>query len=103
MKVRTFSTQACRVFTRNQGRGRSASPNKRNRGPDGKVYGRTDSAGQQSSLTAKRRRRSNSHEQFVSKNSGVSNVDPSSDLINASTSPAAELENYGNVKGWMIG
>jgi hypothetical protein len=42
VEVRTLSTQECQEFTRNQGRGRSASPTKRSRGPDGKVYELTD-------------------------------------------------------------
>jgi hypothetical protein len=102
VEVRTFSTQECKGFTRNQGRGRSASPTKRSRGPDGKVYERTDSAGQKCDLTTKRKRRSTSHGQSVSNDSAVSDVDSSSDLSHVSTSPATALENHWNVKGWMI-
>jgi hypothetical protein len=102
VEVRIFSTQECKDFTRNQGRGRSASPTKRSRGPDGKAYERTDSAGQKCDVTTKRKRRRISHGQSVSNDSAVSDVDSSSDLSNAPTSPATGLENHWNVKGWMI-
>ena len=102
VEVRTFSTQECKAFTRNQGRGRSASPTKRSRGPDGKVYERTDSAGQKCDLTTKRKRRRILHGQSISNDSAISDVDSSSDLSSVSTSRDMELENHWNVKGWMI-
>lgn len=102
VEVRIFSTQECKDFTRNQGRGRSASPTKRSRGPDGKVYERIDSAGQKCDLTTKRKRRRISHEQSVNNDSAVSDVDWSSDLSSVSTSRATGSENHWNVKGWII-
>jgi hypothetical protein len=102
VEVRIFSTQECKDFTRNQGRGRSASPTRRSRGPDGKAYERTNSAGQKCDLTTKRKRRRISHGQSVSNDSASSDVDSSSDLSNAPTLPATGLENHWNVKGWLI-
>lgn len=102
VEVRTFSTQECKDFTRNQGRGRSASPTKRSRGPDGKVYEDTGSAGQSCNVTTKRKRRSTSIGPSVSKDSAVSDVDTSSDFDNAPTLHATEMENHWNVKGWTV-
>jgi hypothetical protein len=102
VEVRTFSTQECEEFTRNQGRRRSASPTKRSRGPDGKVYEHTDSAGQSCNVTTKRKRRSTSIAQSVSNDSAVSDVDSGSDFDNAPTLHATEMENHWNVKGWAV-
>ena len=101
VEVRTFSTQECKEFTRNQGRGRSASPTKRSRGPDGKVYEHTDSAKQRYDATTKRKR-STSIGQSVSNDSAISDVDSSSDFDNAPTLHATELKNHWNVKGWAV-
>jgi hypothetical protein len=94
MEVRTYSTQECKEFTRNQGQRRSASPAKRSRGPDGNVYERTDSVGQECDLTTKRKKRRISHGRSISNDSAVSDVDSSSDLSTVSTPRATELENH---------
>jgi hypothetical protein len=102
VEVRIFSTQECKEFTRNQGRGRSASPTKRSRGPDGKVYEHIGSAGQSCNATTKRKRRSAQTEQSVSDDSAISDVDSSSDFDNVPTLHATEMENYWNVKGLAV-
>jgi hypothetical protein len=89
VEVRTFSTQECQDFTRGQGRGRSASPTKRSRGPDGKAYEHVDTAGRRCSLTMKRKRRDASFTQSPGVDSAVSDIDPNSDL-----------ENQWELKGW---
>lgn len=100
MEVRIFSIQECREFTRNQGRGRSASPTKRSRGPDGKVYEHADIAEVRCITGNKRQRRITSPGQSDSNDSAVSDVDSSSDLENASLLDATSMENHLSVKGW---
>lgn len=102
MEVRTFSTQECQDFTRGQGRGRSASPTKRSRGPDGKAYEHTDSAGQWCNLTTKRKRRSASSRHSLGVDSAVSDIGPTSDLEDGSASRVTEIENHWNLKGWAV-
>lgn len=82
--------------------GPSLHKSERSRGPGGKVHERIDSARQRCDLTSKRKRRSSSPGQSVGNDSVVSDVDSISDLDNASTLRATELESRWNVKGWMI-
>lgn len=102
MEVRIFSTQECQDFTRGQGRGRSASPTKRSRGPDGKAYEHTGSEGQRCSLATKRKRRSVSAAQSLGVDSAVSDIDPASDPEDASASRVTEIENHWSLKGWAV-
>lgn len=74
VEVRTFSPQECQRFTEGQGRGRSANPTKRSRGPDGKVHQHTDSAGQGCNLPTKRRRRSDLPGQSLGVDPAVSDM-----------------------------
>lgn len=100
VEVRTFSIQDCKEFIRNQGRGRSASSTKRSRGPDGKVYEHTDIAEERCITANRRQKRSISPRQSDSNDSAVSDVDPSSDLDDASLLDATSMEKHLKVKGW---
>jgi hypothetical protein len=102
MEVRSFSTQECQDFTRGQGRGRSASPTKRSRGPDGKAYEHTSSAEQRCNLTMKRKRRSASCGQPYNVDSAVSDVDTASDLEDVSPSRITGIENHWTLKGCAV-
>lgn len=102
MEVRTFSTQECQDFTTGQGRGRSASPTKRSRGPDGKAYEHTGSAGQRCNLTTKRKRGSASSRQSLGVDSAVSDIYPTSDFKDASASHVTDVENFWDLKGWAF-
>ncbi|KAK6442218.1 hypothetical protein LTR95_001542 [Oleoguttula sp. CCFEE 5521] len=100
VEVRTFSTQECKEFTTNQGRGRSASPTRRSGGADRRVHEHTETTEQKCNLATKRRRRSDSPRQAVSNDSVESDVDSSGDLDNASTLDATRMDKYWSVKGW---
>lgn len=102
MEVRTFSTQECLDLTRGQGRGRSASPTKTSRGPDGKAYERTGNAGQQCNLTTKRKRGSTSSRQSLGVDSAVSDIYPTSDFEDASASHVTEVESFWDLKGSAV-
>ncbi|KAM0721340.1 hypothetical protein Q7P37_003044 [Cladosporium fusiforme] len=102
IEVRSFSTKECQDFTRGQGRGRSASPTKRSRGPDGKAYEHTGSAEQGCNLTMKRKRRSASSGQSLGVDSAVSDIDTASDIEDVSASRVAGVENYWTLKGCAV-
>jgi hypothetical protein len=102
MEVRSFSTQECQDFTRGQGRGRSASPTKRSRGPDGKAYEHTSSADQHCNLTTKRKRRSASCGQSLGVDSAVSDVDTASDLEDLSPSRVTGIEDHWTLNGCAV-
>lgn len=102
METRTFSPQECQVFTKGQGRGRSASPTKRSRGPDGKTYERAHDTWHEWNRSTKRKRRSASSERSLDFDSAVSDVDSTGDAESGLTFGAEKIENYWDLKGWAI-
>lgn len=99
--VRIFSTQECQDFTRGQGRGRSASPTKRSRGPDGKAYEHTVSEGQWCSLATTRKRRSVSAAQSLGNDSAVSELTRPV-IPRTHSSRVTDIENHWSLKGWAV-
>lgn len=97
--VRSFSPQGCRRFTEGQGRGRSASPIKRSRGPDGKVLEHVYST---VSSTAKRKRGCASSAQSPREDSVLSDLYSSSDPEWELTPNGHSMAEYWALKGWAV-
>jgi len=100
--VRSFSPQGCRRFTEGQGRGRSASPIKRSRGPDGNVLEYMYSTGKESSSTAKRKKGCTSSAQSPRQDSVLSDFDSSSDPEWELTPNGHSTTEYWALRGWAV-
>jgi hypothetical protein len=87
VEVRYFSPQECKCFTQGQGRGRSASPTKRSRGPDGTDY-KYGVGGEQCALMTNRKRPRASYGKFSDDDSAISDVES-----------AGEIDNHWDLKG----